>query len=92
MTDTLDLIEETRGNLREAYKQAANAQAKQKIKDSLNELADFQEQVILQQFMDKAAEIQGLSDALNKIIQDLQGKISNFLLGNLSRIAERTDG
>ena len=92
MTDTLDLIEETRGNLREAYKQAANAQAKQKIKDSLNELADFQEQVILQQFLDNAAEIQGLSDALNKIIQDLHGKISNFLLGNLSRIAERTDG
>jgi hypothetical protein len=89
MSDTLDLIEAIRGTLRDAYKQASTDQDKQKIKAELNSLADFQEQVILQEFLNKAAEVKGLSDLLSEVIQDLQGIISNFFLNNLNDIANR---
>jgi hypothetical protein len=89
MTDTLDVIEAIRGTLRDAFKQASTDQDKQKIKDKLSDLADLQEQVILQEFLTAAQEMKALSDLLSKVIQDLQGIISNFFINNLSDIANR---
>jgi len=91
MTDTLDIIEAIRGTLRDAFKQATTDDQRQKIKDQLSDLADFQEDVILKQFEDAAAELKGLSDVLSKIIDQLNGVIGNFFINNLNAIAARNN-
>ncbi|MHC2289858.1 N-acetylmuramoyl-L-alanine amidase [Bradyrhizobium barranii] len=89
MSDILDTIEAIRSKLRDAFTQAANDEQKQKIKNELKGLADLQEEVILREFETAAAEIEALTTALQRIIDNLNGVIANFFIQDLDQIGTR---
>ncbi|WFU14445.1 glucosaminidase domain-containing protein [Bradyrhizobium sp. CB3481] len=89
MSDTLDIIEAIRSKLRDAFAQATDDEQKQKIKNELKRLADLQEEVVLSEFETAAAEIQALTNALQRIIDNLNGVIANFFIQDLNGIGTR---
>jgi hypothetical protein len=71
MLDPLDTIEETRETLRSAYKAAAADEDREAIRKKIDDLADLQEDIILERFPSEAKKIASLTDTLAKIIKDL---------------------
>jgi len=91
MTNSLDVVETIRGTLRDAYKQSTSSLQKQAIYWALANLSDLEEEIILREFEEAAAEIQPLSAALQKTIDSLNGVISNCFIQQLSDIARENN-
>ena len=91
--DSHEAIEETRAELRAAYKKAdGNTAAQDEIRSQLVALADVQEGLILGDLSDEAASLNKLSDILDKAIGNIKNHVNNFPLDTLRNIQQEIGG
>ncbi len=92
MADLHDAIQQIRDELRSAFKKAdGNAAEQAKIHSYLEKLTFLQEQLTLDQLMQHAVVLNGLSDLLEVAIADIRTNINSFLLTDLEAIKARVD-
>jgi NAD dependent epimerase/dehydratase family enzyme len=86
MDDALQKIDQARLKLIQAFKETNDTAVQAKIKDQLSNLANLQDDVILDNLAGEAAALNRLSDILDQAISDIRGNISNLLLDDIQAL------
>lgn len=88
-SDPLEIIQDLEDPLRHAYKKATTDDDRQKIIEKLQALSDLDLKITLDQFETEIAKLQAITDALKAIITDLQGRIDDLFMDQLTQIGQQ---